>query len=161
MRFIDTKFKNNYKQYILQCSLAFIVTFIIFLFIDLISSLVILASFGASTFIAFTMPWGYAAKPRNLIGGYIVGSIIGVLMYEFLCLMGHSNLSLLISSALCVALTSFIMVITDTEHPPAVGMALGLVINQWSFVSIFITLSAIVLLSISKELVKPRLINLK
>ena len=161
MRFIDSKFKENYKQYILQCSLAFIVTFFIFLFVDLISSLVILAAFGASTFIAFTMPWAYAAKPRNLIGGYVVGSVIGVLMYELLCLIGHSSLSMLIFSALCVALTSFAMVVTDTEHPPAVGMALGLVINQWSFVSIFITLSAIVLLSISKELIKSHLINLK
>ncbi|HYE12696.1 MAG TPA: HPP family protein [Patescibacteria group bacterium] len=167
MKILDEKFKTNYKNYIFQCTLATVVTFVIFLFVDIISSMIILASYGATTFIAFTMPWGYAARPRNIIGGYIVGSIVGILIYSLQGLLLHSHilvnnhLLLLISSALCVGITSIILVTTDTEHPPAVGMALGLIINDWNFLSILITLTAIITLTITKEILKPHLINLK
>jgi len=167
MKLLDDKFKLNYKNYIFQCALAAAVTFVIFLFVDIISSMIILASFGATTFIAFTMPLGYAAQPRNIIGGYLVGSIVGILIHSLNTLFFNSpifmnnHLLLLISSALCVGVASLIMVITDTEHPPAVGMALGLIINDWSFLSILITLTAIIALTIAKEILKPHLINLK
>jgi CBS-domain-containing membrane protein len=167
MKLLDDKFKLNYKNYIFQCTLAALVTFVIFLFVDIISSMIILAAYGATAFIAFTMPWGYAAQPRNIIGGYLTGSIVGVLIHsvDVSLLNAHifinSHLLLLISSALCVGITSLIVVITDTEHPPAVGMALGLVINDWSFLSIIVTLTAIIILTIVKEFLKPHLINLK
>lgn len=167
MRLLDEKFKLNYKNYILQCALAAAVTFIIFLFVDIISSMIILASYGATTFIAFTMPWGYASRPRNIIGGYLVGSIVGIvvhglhIVFSYANIFTSNNLLLLISSALCVGVTSLILVITDTEHPPAVGMALGLIINSWNFLSILITLTAIIILTIIKEMLKPHLINLK
>lgn len=167
MKLLDEKFKLNYKNYIFQCTLAAAVTFIIFLFVDIISSMIILTSYGATTFIAFTMPRGYAARPRNIIGGYLVGSIVGIVIHGLHIVFLNSNifissnLLLLISSALCVGVTSLILVITDTEHPPAVGMALGLIINSWSFLSILITLTAIITLTIIKEILKPHLIDLK
>jgi CBS-domain-containing membrane protein len=167
MKLLDEKFKTNYKNYMFQCTVAAAITFVIFLFVDIVSSMVILAAYGATTFIAFTMPWGYAARPRNIIGGYFVGSIVGILIHSIqgILLNAHilinNHLLLLISSALCVGITSIILVITDTEHPPAVGMALGLIINEWNFLSIFITLTAIIALTIAKEALKPHLINLK
>jgi CBS-domain-containing membrane protein len=167
MKLLDEKFKLNYKNYIFQCTLAAAVTFIIFLFVDIIASMIILTSYGATTFIAFTMPWGYASRPRNIIGGYFVGSIVGIVIHGIHIIFLNSNiiissnLLLLISSALCVGVTSLILVITDTEHPPAVGMALGLIINNWSFLSILITLTAIITLTIIKEILKPHLIDLK
>jgi CBS-domain-containing membrane protein len=167
MKLLDDKFKVNYKRYIFQCTLAAAVTFVIFLFVDIISSMIILASYGATAFIAFTKPWGYAARPRNIIGGYLVGSVVGVLIHSLHIVVFNShifinhNLLLLISSAVCVGVTSIILVITDTEHPPAVGMALGLIINEWSFFSILITLCAITALTIAKEILKPHLIDLE
>lgn len=167
MKLLDKKFKANYRKYLFQCSLATLVTFLILLLVDEISSLIILASFGASTFIVFTMPHAWAAKPKNLIGGYLIGSISGIVFYYInwfitsRLLLEGGHIYLVLSSALCVGIASLAMVITDTEHPPAVGMALGLVINDWSYLSILITLLAVISLSTTKELLKPYLINLK
>lgn len=167
MKLLDKKFRINYKRYLFQCSIATLATFLILLLIDKASNLIILASFGASAFIVFTMPHASAAKPRCLLGGYATGSIVGIVFYYINLLISNnlllqsSNIYLILSSALCVGITSLVMVITDTEHPPAVGMALGLVINDWSYLSLVITLLAIVSLSAVRKLLKPYLINLK
>lgn len=167
LKLIDPNFKQNYKKYIFQCALAAAASLLIFLLVDMISSMIILASFGASAFIAFTMPLGYAAKPRNMIGGYFCGSVTGLFFYFLYQLMiihvafQYIDLTLVILSALCVGITSFVMVLMDMEHPPAVGMALGLVINEWTYLSITITLLAIIALSIMREALKKHLINLK
>lgn len=160
------KNKANYKKYLFQCSLATIVTFLILLFIDKISSLIIIASFGASTFIVFTKPSARGAKARNLIGGYLIGTIVGLAFYYINWLISSklqlagSHIFLVLSSALSIGFTSLLLVITDTEHPPAVGMALALLINDWSYISIAITLLAVVSLTAAKELLKPYLVNL-
>lgn len=167
MKLLDKKFKTNYKKYLFQCTLATLITFLILLLIDKISSLIIIASFGATTFIVFTVPYGRAAKPRNLLGGYVIGTVVGITFYYInwlissKLLLTNSHIYWVISSALCVGLTSLLLVITDTEHPPAVGMALALVINDWSYLSVIITLSAVVSLSAAKEILRPYLINLK
>ena len=53
----------------------------------------------------------------------------------------------------------FIMVVTNTEHPPAAGTALGLLIPGWTLSAVtFILLSAIIL-SIIRLVLRPKLIT--
>ena len=52
------------------------------------------------------------------------------------------------------------MVITDTEHPPAAGVALGFVLHGWDYFTVIVVLMGIVSISILKFLLKPVLINL-
>jgi hypothetical protein len=52
------------------------------------------------------------------------------------------------------------MVSTDTEHPPAAGTALGLVIYGWSPSAVFFILSSVIVLSLLRVVLRPRLINL-
>ena len=62
--------------------------------------------------------------------------------------------------ALAVGLSIFLMVVTNTEHPPAAGTALGIVGHAWSYqVVIFVLLCAIGL-AIVRRLLRSRLKDL-
>jgi len=62
--------------------------------------------------------------------------------------------------AVAVGMAIFIMVATDTEHAPAAGIALGLVLNDWDYKTIIFILVAVVLFSVMRKILKPKLFNL-
>jgi CBS-domain-containing membrane protein len=134
--------RMSWKNYVFQSLFAAFVTFIVLLFLNL-QDVVIIASIGSTAFIVFALPNSPAAKSRNIIGGYAVGLIGGSLC----ALIPHpSFLQSIIIYSLAVGLSIFIMVITDTEHPPASGVALGVVIRGFSAdVTIAVVTSAIIL----------------
>lgn len=166
MRVFDEKLKNNIRRYVFQCLLATVTILIILLFLNIFTHTTIIASLGATTFIVFAMPNNPTAKPRNLIGGYLTGIVIGslssLLVESVLSnLMINGYITYIIFGAVAVGLTILIMVIIDTEHPPAVGLALGLVLGSWNFKIIIILFLAVVLMSIAKYLLRDILIDLK
>jgi len=65
-----------------------------------------------------------------------------------------------IFGGLAIGLAMFGMVITNTEHPPAASLALGLVLGEWHLLTVMVALVEIVMLCILKKLLKPILINL-
>lgn len=67
---------------------------------------------------------------------------------------------MIIFGAIAISLAMFTMVVTRTEHPPAAALALGLVLNEWSLLTLVVVLSGIVGLSIIKQLVLPALLDL-
>ena len=166
MKLFDKKLKNNIPRYILQCGLATITLLIVLLFLNAFDQTTIIASLGASTFIIFTMPDSFAAKPRNFIGGYITGIAIGVInsllvgwiAYEY-SLSSHTIY--IVFGAISVGTTMFLMVILDTEHPPAVGLSLGLVLNRWDYTTVLFIFSAVMVMYTVKYLLRNVLINLK
>ena len=136
MRLFDEKFRGNKLKYIGQavmCGLAIVVAL---QFFDVVHKPVILASFGASAFIAFTIPHRRAAGPRYLIGGYAIGVFVGALVH-FATLLPveiyiYEKLIYTFAGGIAVGLAMFLMAITNTEHPPAGGIALGFVVNEWT-----------------------------
>ena len=62
--------------------------------------------------------------------------------------------------ALAVGLTMFVMVTTDTEHPPGAALALGFVLNEWDLMTILVVLLGIGAISVVKEAARGRLIDL-
>ncbi len=77
--FLDPEFCRHPTRYIAQCGIATLTIFIVLLLLDSVKQTVLIASLGASSFIAFTMPHVNASKRRYLIGGYIVGTCVGCL----------------------------------------------------------------------------------
>jgi len=153
---IDEKLKLYWKNYLFQTVLATLVVFVLLLILSLREA-VIIASIGASAFIVFAMPEDLTAKPRRLIGGHIVGVVSGAL---FTLVPRVSCTHLAIAASLAVGLSIFIMVITDTEHPPAAGTALGIASRSFSFgVAAAVIVSAI-FLSVVHHLFRSRLKNL-
>ena len=73
------EFREHWKNYVFQSLFATLVIFLILLSLSLQEDAVIIASLGATTFIVFAMPEQVTAKSRNIIGGYIVGFLCGLI----------------------------------------------------------------------------------
>ena len=122
---IKREFNRYASNYVFQCLLATISVFII-LYILTLQNVVIVASMGSTAFVVFALPKSISAQPRCVIGGNLVGLLCGA----FCSLFTVSNeLISLILYAVAVGLSIFIMVIINTEHPPASGLALGVAIS--------------------------------
>ena len=157
--------KDNIKRYTIQCTLAATVVLILLLVLDAVTQTVLIAALGASSFIAFAVPRSLVSSPRCMVGGYVVGIIAGTLMSALNVAFDFSDTvvahtSLVIFAASATGLAMFIMVMTRTEHPPAAALALGLVLNEWTSLTLLVVVGGIVALSISKQLILPWLMDL-
>ncbi|MEC4114210.1 HPP family protein [Myroides pelagicus] len=112
----------------------------------------IMAPFGATCVLAFGVPDSPLAQPRNIIGGHILSSIIGLLCLTFLGTQWYSL-------AIGVGASIGLMLLTKTTHPPAGADPLVIILAgaSWSFLlnpvltgSLIITLIALLFNNISK-----------
>ena len=166
MIIVDKKFRKNTFKYIFQCVLATLTILVVLLFLDVLNETAIITSLGASAFIVFTMPTQYSSDPRRLIGGYMVGLAVGFIIYTIYNLETgvsffiNQTTSLIVFGAVSVGLTIFIMAVTNTEHAPAAGIALGLVINRWDYLTIIFIIAAIFWMATVKIILKQYLMDL-
>lgn len=153
---MDREFRLYWKNYVVQSLLASLSVFIVIYFLSM-QDAVIIASIGATTFIVYAMPQNITAQPRNVIGGHLVGLFCGFLF----SLIPHPSVlySTLIYS-LAVGTSMFIMVVTDTEHPPASGTALGIALSGITLPVLIVVVVSIVILSAIHRLFKPFLRDL-
>ena len=166
IEFFDAKFKKNKAKYILQCLLATLAIFIVLLTLDITTDVAIVAALGASSFIAFAIPHAQVSRPRFMVGGYIVGIVVGCLCHYLSMVPSLRQLTVgtglahLAFAALAVGLALFIMVVTNTEHPPAASLALGFALNEFSYKTVLVALIGIIAISLIKSALKPVLRNL-
>ena len=121
---------------------------------------------ASSAFTVFVIPDSVAATPRKVIGGHFVAGIVGAVISLSIQSTGLNSLAeetryfIDIAAALSVGIGIFVMVVTNTEHPPAAGTSLGLVFYGFDWTSmVFILLSAL-LLSLVRVALRPKMINL-
>jgi CBS-domain-containing membrane protein len=163
---IDKKFRKNTLKYIFQCVLATLTILAVLFFLNILNETAIITALGASAFIVFTMPTQYSSDSRRLLGGYIVGLVVGFIFYIVSTLdfgtnvIGNHTSSLIIFGSLAVGSAIFIMAVTNTEHAPAAGIALGLVINKWDYLTIIFIIIAIVWMHGVKTMLKKYLMDL-
>lgn len=166
MKLLDRKFLENPGPYLFQWGLVTLSVLVILIFLNTLSSATIVASLGASSFIAFTAPHAQVSRPRFLIGGYAAGTVVGLFcnaINHYYLPDGTSFLgipSYTFLGAMAVGLAMFLMVITNFEHPPAAALALGLVVDRNSLRSAMIALIGILALSLIKTLLKRYMKNL-
>ena len=166
MRLFDRKFRKNVHRYVFQCALATLTILAVLFFLDVLSETAIIAALGASAFVVFAIPNSYSSDPRRLIGGYLVGILVGIICFNISIIFPTSDfftnteMSLIVFGAIAVGVAIFIMAITNTEHPPAAGIALGLVINKWDLITIIFILCAITWLTSIRKILKPHLLDL-
>jgi len=79
---------------------------------SLSGSLLLMAPFGASCVLLFSLPSSPLSQPINLIGGHLVSSIVGILLYHLLPLEWWSL-------GLAVGLSISTMAMLRITHPPA------------------------------------------
>lgn len=165
MRLLDARFRRNKLPYILQCLLATASVAVLLIILDAISQTTLIAALGASVFIAFTIPEANLSQPRFMIGGYVVAVCCGCLCFWLMSLSSWQMVPIrsfpnAAFGALAVGLAMFIMVLTDTEHPPAAGLALGFVLNEWDVRTVVIVLVGIIMVCVIKRALRSILKNL-
>ena len=87
--------------------------------------------FGASMVLVMAVYDSPLAKPKNLILGHILSALSGVIIFY---LLGNTFISL----GLGVALAVFVMVITNTVHPPAGANPIIVILTGQSLNFIFL-----------------------
>lgn len=150
------EFTSHWKNYVFQSIFATITIFFILFFLTFIDAVVV-ASIGASVFIVFAMPKAITARARNIIGGHLTGLVCGSL---FALIPRTLFLSNIIVYSLAVGFSIFIMVVIDTEHPPAAGTALGVAMVGFSVNISFALISSTIILSLIHHIFKDQLIDL-
>ena len=160
------EFLHNPRPFILQSFVAFMIGAIILFFVEVLTHAAIVAALGSSVFIVFATPHSRTAEPRRLIGGHIVGIVAGAFCY-FVLLTGvfeeaaeRWEYVTWLVGALAIGLSIFLMTITNTEHPPAAGTALGIVAHVWSNQAIIFVIICVVCLAIVRKVMEHRLVDL-
>ena len=91
---------------------------------DLLNSMFLVGSFGASAVLIYGAPQAEFSQPRNLVGGHIISALIGVSIYKYL------SLDIAVLGAFAVSLSIVAMHFTRTLHPPGGATALIAVIGS-------------------------------
>ena len=146
------EFRLHWKNYVLQSALA---TLALLLALCVTRAnqdqMVLVASIGATAFIVFALPNNLTARPRNVIGGHIVGLSCGFLAS---LLANPESGYVMVIYALAVGISMFVMVVFDVEHPPAAGTALGIAIVGAGEGAILSVLIGAVVLALAHHLLR-------
>ena len=162
----DPNLRGRAGNYAAQSAMATLAMMAILLLVDVVLRAAIVVAMASTVFTIFVVPNSVAATPRKVIGGHIVGVAAGSLIAVVMALPALSpaleDSRLLFDSlaALTVGLSIAVMVVTDAEHPPAAGAALGLVVQGWTLSSVGVILIGAVTLSLIRVALRPRLVNL-
>lgn len=175
MRFSLIKLRGHGAHLFFQPILAVLyialVLFIFSLIDDNVSILwaVGIGSLSSSCYIIFVTPQSSVATSRRIIGGYVVGIAIGLLIRLILTKLYvltfhetdyHTTHLFWVSAAITVGLSMLAMIVLSVEHPPAVGMSLVLVLNLQDYVTLLSIFVAALLLALIHWLLKDWLIDL-
>ena len=163
--FYDKKYAVNKGKYIWQCGYATIVAYLVLTSISLISSYIVVASIASTSFLIFSAPHAERSKVRYIFGGYCVGFITGLLCYIAMdvfiwmipALANHFDE---IFGGLAIGFSIFAMVVFDVEHPPASAFSLAMVLGDWNIWTIIVTSVALIILTVSRRLLRKHLIDL-
>ena len=165
MRLFDQKFRSRAPQYVFQCVLATLSLVIILLAQDAVLRAAIVVAVASTAFIVFVVPHTPTASTRKVVGGHVVAVCLGSVATAVLRGVGIDSFDgdryiFYVAAAVAVGLSIFVMVVTDTEHAPAAGTALGLVIPGWSLSAVVLIIVGAVALSAVRIVLGPRLVNL-
>ena len=162
----DRKFEANPGHYIVQSLVATVYIIIVLVALDLITQTAIIATLGASAFIIFVRPHSYISRTRILLGGYIIAMVVGVSMsllanMEIMeTVFVYHEFQFVFFSAAAVGIVIPALALTNTEHPPAASMALGLVLSDWNIVILLFIISCVLFLAVVKKGFSPVMMNL-
>ena len=163
VRILDPAFSGRSSYYFLQSGLAALATVLVLPLLLLRANTFFATSLAATACVAFCMPRTRRSHPRYLIGGYCAGLIAGFSAYALLRSLDFDvepTTAWVLFGGLAVGLATFLMVVLDVEHPPAVGVSLGLVVNDWDYFAVAILFAAVLAIVSAKSLLKSRLEDL-
>ena len=163
---LDQNLKARAPNYLFQCGLATASLIVILLVEDAVFRAAIVVAVASTAFIIFVVPNSIAASPRRVVGGHVVAVAVGSIFSSVLMIPALESAAVDrqyivdVMAALSVGVAILVMVSTDTEHPPAAGTALGLVIYGSTWSAVVFILSGAVILTIVRFALRSKIINL-
>lgn len=96
-----------------------------------LDQLLLIAPFGASCVLVFALPQSPLARPRNVIGGHFISTLVGLLVLTF---VGDGVLAMGLGVGLAITMMQF----SGTLHPPAGGDPLVVILTGagWLFLAL-------------------------
>ncbi len=146
---MDAKFIHRPKTYIFQAVAAGVTLVAILIAEDAITNGAIVAAIASSVAIVFFVPHSVASSPYRIIGGHLSAIAAGLCTVGILLLMPDSVAGnqwvIHAIQGTAIALVILFMTITNTEHAPAAGTALGLATSMPRDSVIFIISAAVII----------------
>ncbi len=153
----DPKVKTHFRWYVFQCLLAAATLGVILSIVDAVDRAVIVAAIASTAFVLFVTPSSPMARTRNVIGGHLVALLVGTAASH---LPIDTALHFAVEGSLAVGFALFLMAATDTEHGPAAGTALAVVIGGFSWSLAALLGTSILVLAVAQRLLRPHLHDL-
>jgi CBS-domain-containing membrane protein len=158
---LDRRFLRRPHQYMMQALLAAMTLFILVAVEDALTNAAAVTAIASSAFIIFMAPHSTMAGPRRVLGGHAVGLAIGLPAFLLADrVFGGTTLAVDVTAAAAVGLSMLVMASTDTEHPPAAGTVLGLVLASDPLKPALMVLLAALALSAARHLFGRWMIDL-
>ncbi len=163
-RWIDPRFTHRWRAYVGQSILAALLLWVVLLAQTVLSNGAIVAAIASSVAIVFFVPHSVASSPVRIVGGHISAVLAAYLVVAVALLFPESISDATwfndLLGAIAVGLVVLIMSVTNTEHAPAAGTALGLGIDGAPGEAVLFIITAAVLVAAARIVLGPRLQNL-
>ncbi|AIE61795.1 hypothetical protein MGA3_17452 (plasmid) [Bacillus methanolicus MGA3] len=136
--------KANIKDAMTELIGGFITIFVLAVLTKITPATLLMAPFGGSCMLAFSVWDGPLSQPRNIIGGHFISTLVGLIVYHFL---GNQPWTIALGVGLAIA----IMMMTKTTHPPAVADPIVVILGayKWSYLITTVLIGSIVIVLIA------------
>tara|TARA_Y100000996_G_C22192383_1_gene507562 strand:+ start:80 stop:583 length:504 start_codon:yes stop_codon:yes gene_type:complete len=149
---VNPHLKGNWGRYLAQSMLAVFAMLMVLLFIDSVADAALVAGLASTVVTAFLHPKAPSGRLRAIVGGHACGLMVGsalALVFINYELIAFSIIYFdIIIMAAAVGGAILVMGLTDTEHPPAAGIALGMAGRPWELSIFLYILIAVLILAL-------------
>jgi CBS-domain-containing membrane protein len=123
--------RPRFVHFALQSVLAAAAVGAVILATEYFTSLLAVAAVGSTAFLVFARPRSIESRLRNVLVGYVISTASGLLAAVCVWYVPLPvTVSVALFSGCAIGVAAFAMSITDTEHAPAAGAAIAIVINN-------------------------------
>ena len=163
---LDPGFAGAPLRFAIQALVATGVMFAVLAFVHSLSSAAIAAGLASSVVGVFIGPSNRTSRIRSVVGGHVVALVLGSIFSVSLFLapvdafLSDNQILFNLSLATAVGASMLLMAITNSEHPPAAGTALGMASREFDILIFFSIIGAVILLAVMKLAVRPHLRDL-
>ncbi len=163
---LDPGFAHYPARFVAQAGIAAAVMLVMLLFVDSLSNAALAAGLASSVVGIFINPSNRTARIRSVVGGHGLALALGSLFSFFLffgpveSFMADAEYLRNFSYAIAVGLSILLMAVTNAEHPPAAGTAIGMASREFDLLIFFSIIGAVMMLAVIKLALRPYLRDL-
>lgn len=113
------------------------------------ASAIIFTSFASSAFIMFLMPYSKSAKRMRFVKSYLIAGIFGYIGF-----FASDFINFYIVTGVVMFVVSLLLFETDSEHPPAVGIAVAFLLFKIPIYGILTLVAGVAILVAAKTILQ-------